>query len=116
MENKDSGPSLFETIGFKYNDCLMVLDVLKLVGTDMPDDCKNPEVIIRKFIKQGYLGISDAVSFTIYFGIPKNPEDQLKWDKMEQGYRAATVMNLITKSGITSFTKLLWSFFVDIDE
>ena len=54
MENKDSGPSLFETIGFKYNDCLMVLDVLNLVGTDMPDDCKNPEGIIRKFIKQGY--------------------------------------------------------------
>jgi len=109
--NNDEKKSLFETIGFKYNDnSLIFLDPVDLVRTDESRELKGPEDVIRRFNKHGYLGINDAALFAVYFGVPKDPDEYLKWEKLEHGHVTAFVMNLIMESGITNFTKLFWVY------
>ena len=105
MENKDE-KSLFEIIGFKYKNHLIVLDPVKLTKTEEQGESKGPEDIIRRFNRQGYLGINDAALFAVYFGEPKSSNEQMEWKGLEYGYKITMVMNLISESGISKFTHL----------
>jgi hypothetical protein len=106
MEKTDDTRSLFGIIGFEYRDCPVVLDPAKLVKAEEPEELKSPEDVIKKFLKQGYLCISDATLFTIYFGMPKDPKKKIEWDSMDQGNKAALARNLIAESGVSEFAKL----------
>jgi hypothetical protein len=115
MEEINDEKSLFEIIGFKYNGCLITLDLnpIEMVEKDRADnyefldDVTRKLDILRKFNIQGYLNhINDAALFAVYFGVPKDPDECRKWEELNHGHKVARIMNLISESGITTFKKL----------
>lgn len=51
--------------------------------------------------------IHDAAIFSAYYGIPRDEEKRISWEKLSFGGKVAQIMNDLSASGITSFTKLL---------
>ena len=51
--------------------------------------------------------IHDAAVFSAYFGIPKNEEKRLLWEKLSFDEKICDIKNVFSNGGSTSFTKIL---------
>ena len=51
--------------------------------------------------------IHDAAVFSAYFGIPKDEEKKLLWEKLSFSEKTSEILNVFSNDSYTSFTKIL---------
>lgn len=79
-------------------------------------DCKSLEPHILESIhrickgdgEEGYLiNLHDAAVFSAYFGVPKDKEKRLEWEKLSFSEKTANILNVFSHGSYISFTKIL---------
>ena len=79
-------------------------------------DCKNAGDNISESVENilatqkgedKIIHIHDAAVFSAYFGLPKNEDKKLLWDKLSFSEKTSEILNVFSNGSYTSFTKIL---------
>lgn len=63
---------------------------------------------VLDLLKKGQeINLHDSAIFSAYFGIPKDEEKKLLWEKLSFSEKTSDILNVFSNGGYKSFTKIL---------